>query len=203
MVRQEILAEVIDDAGAVFRRVAEMATATLQESPIGGHVYVVGVDWGRTHDATVFSVIDVTLKHQVYLDRMTGVDYEMQLDRLIALNAKFRPAKIMVEVNAMGQPLFERLKRQGLPVVAFVTSNPTKQVIIDALTMAFEQAAIRILADETQVNELQAYEIEPLDNGKVRFGSPSGFHDDTVVALALAWAAATARPRRRPRSREY
>ena len=203
LVKQEIWAQVVDDSGAVFRKVAEMATSTLQERPIEGHVYVVGVDWGRSHDATVFSLIDATLKHQVYLDRMTNTDYELQLDRLIALNARFRPARIMVEVNAMGQPLFERLKRKGLPVVAFVTTNATKQLIIDALTMAFEQETIRILPDETQVNELQAYEVEPLDGGKVRFNAPSGFHDDTVMALALAWTVARGGQRQRARSREY
>ena len=195
--RQEIGAEVIDDAGAVFRRVTEMAVATKQDKAIDGHVYVAGVDWGRTNDATVFTVVDVSLKHLVYLDRMIDTDYEQQLDRLIALHHRFHFTVIMVEVNSMGQPLFERLKRKGLPVVAFITTNATKQVVIDGLTMAFEQDEIKILPDETLINELMAYEMESMDSGKVRFNAPAGMHDDCVMSLALAWHAVRRNARRR------
>jgi hypothetical protein len=188
--RQEIYAEVIDDAGAVFRKVSDLATAVGQESAIEGHLYVCGVDWGRSHDATVFSVVDVTLQHLVYVDRMVGVDYELQIGRLKALSGKFKLTKIVCEVNAMGQPLFERLQKDGLPVVPFTTTNATKQLIIDALTMAFEREDLHILPDETLIGELQAYEMETLPSGIfIRYGAPTGMYDDHVISLALAWHA--------------
>jgi hypothetical protein len=187
--RQEIFAEIIDDSGAVFRNVSQMATAVEQHEPIAGHVYVFGCDWGRTNDATVFSVIDATLNHMVSIDRMTNTDYEMQIGRLQALHGRFRPTSIIVEVNSMGQPLFERLQRDGLPVRAFMTSNSSKQQIIDSLTMAFEREVIRILPDEVLINELMAYESERLPSGLIRFGAPGGMHDDCVMSLALGWSA--------------
>ena len=191
--KQEIFAEVIDDAGAVFRRVAELATATPQDAPIAGHVYSMGVDWGRVNDATVFTVIDATLKHAVYQDRMTGTDYETQVMRLKALHAKFRPSKTVGEANAMGGPLLERLQKDGVPITAFTTTNSTKQLIIDALTMAYEQEAIRTIADEELITELQVFETERLPSGLIRYGAPAGFHDDCVISLALAWHAANNR----------
>ena len=37
------------------------------------------------------------------------------------------------------------------------------------------------------VGELQAYQAERLPGGMLRYGAPNGMHDDTVIALALAW----------------
>ena len=36
------------------------------------------------------------------------------------------------------------------------------------------------------IDELEAFEYAVTDAGNVRTGAPSGFHDDTVIALALA-----------------
>jgi len=36
------------------------------------------------------------------------------------------------------------------------------------------------------VNELEVFEYDVTDAGTVRYSAPSGFHDDTVDALALA-----------------
>jgi hypothetical protein len=187
LVRQEIMAEIVDDAGAVFRNVSELATATEQRRPIEGHTYTVGVDWARTTDATVFAVLDTSTKELCYLDRMVGVDYETQVTRLMGLNRRFRPSTIYAEQNSMGGPLVERLQREGLPVRPFMTTNASKQSLIDALVMAFEKEEVRILPDETLVNELMAYEMEQTARGALKFGAPTGMHDDTVMALALAW----------------
>jgi len=46
--RQEIMAEFIDDAGGVFRRVMEAATAMAQDEATAGKSYVMGVDWAST-----------------------------------------------------------------------------------------------------------------------------------------------------------
>jgi len=37
------------------------------------------------------------------------------------------------------------------------------------------------------INELQSYEAERLPSGMTRYSAPAGLHDDTVMALALAW----------------
>jgi hypothetical protein len=34
---------------------------------------------------------------------------------------------------------------------------------------------------------LQAYEMERLPSGMLRYSAPHGMHDDTVMALAIAW----------------
>ena len=107
---------------------------------------------------------------------------------------RYRPVVAFVEYNSMGGPIVERLQSEGWPVNGFVTTNATKEIIIRQLESAFENGEIRILPDVVQTGELQAYEQERLASGW-RFGAPDGSHDDTVMALALAWhAAVNSRP---------
>jgi hypothetical protein len=39
------------------------------------------------------------------------------------------------------------------------------------------------------VSELVAYQAERLPSGSLRYGAPGSQHDDTVMALAMAWTA--------------
>jgi Terminase RNaseH-like domain len=184
---QEYLALFVNWEGAVFRRVLEVATAEPQRGPIEGHSYVMGCDWGRTIDYTVFVVIDATSKTMVAMDRSNQVDYVVQRGRLMALHERWKPHAIIAEANSIGGPVIEQLLREKLPVRPFTTSNATKAATIEALTLAFERDDLQILRDPVLVGELQAYQAETLPSGLLRYGAPSGMHDDTVMALAMAW----------------
>ena len=185
---QEILGVFHDDAGGVFRRVMESATAAPQAAPIPHHEYVFGVDWGQSGDFTAVAVIDVTAASCVYLDRFNQIGYAVQMGRLRALYERFRPRVIVAEANSMGRPLVEQMQRDGLPVMPFTTTSASKPLIIDDLTLAFERAALRIIPDPVLINELQSYESQRTATG-MRYNAPSGMHDDTVIALALAYYA--------------
>lgn len=184
---QEWMAQFVDD-GSIFRNVHELSTLKPAE-PIGNDQYVIGVDWGRTNDATVFSVLHINSREQVYLDRMTDTDYASQRLRLQALSQKYNGALVMAETNSMGQPNIEALQAMNVNVQGFTTTNATKAQIIQGLELAFERREIRLIQDTTQTAELMAYESEKLPSGLIRYSAPEGMHDDTVMALALAWYA--------------
>jgi len=186
--QQEYLALFLDDAGGVFRRVMDAATAKEQE-PVPGRQYAMGVDWGKSNDFTWLTVMDVADKRMVYQDRFNQIDYAVQRGRLQALHERYKCDVIMAESNSMGEPIIEQLQRDGLPVRGFATTNATKAAIIEALALAFEQGAITILNDPTLIGELQAYEMARLPSGMVRYSAPEGMHDDGVMSLALAWSA--------------
>jgi hypothetical protein len=171
----------------VFRKVMDAATAEWQEKPTGGAEYIFGVDWGKQNDWTVITVLDLRNKRLVYFDRFNRIDYQVQLGRLQALAELWRPTVIIAESNSMGEPLCEQLQRMNLPVQPFLTTNATKAVAIDALALAFERGEIQIVNDPILIGELQAYEMERLPGGSFRYSAPEGMHDDTVMALALAW----------------
>lgn len=185
--RQEYLAEFIDDAGGVFRRILEAATAERITEAVPGHEYVIGVDWGKLNDFTVLTVIDTTTSSAVYMDRFNQIDYSTQIGRLQGLCDRFRPQSIIAEKNSIGEPLIESLLGRGLPVQAFTTTNSSKQNIVDGLALAFEQSALRIIPDPVLIAELQSYEAERLPGGLIRYSAPAGLHDDCVMSLAMAW----------------
>ncbi len=184
---QELEGEFVEFSGGVFRNVRPCATDVKLERGLPDRQYVMGVDWARSNDSTVISVMDSAARRQVALDRFTGIGYELQLSRLRAMFDRFNPVSIIAEYNSMGGPLVERIQAMGLPVQGFTTNNASKAQIIEALALAFERGDIAILADETQISELQSYEQERLPSGLIRYGAPDGMHDDTVIALALAW----------------
>jgi hypothetical protein len=186
--RQEILAEFLEDGGGVFRRVREAATAPRQERAADGHAYVIGCDWGRSHDYTVYAVVDASTKSLVSIERSTNLEYALQRGRLVALCERFAPGVVLAESNAMGQPIIEALSRDRVPVRPFVTTNASKAAIIDGLALAFERGDIQILDEPWLIAELEAYEQERLPSGLLRSSAPAGMHDDGVMALAMAWS---------------
>ena len=200
--QQEMLAQFLEDAGGVFRRVMEAAKAPVQERREHNGQYLFGVDFARDADFTVIAVWDVDRKQLCHLDRFNQIDYTVQLARLNGLYERFKPAAIVAEANSMGGPLVEFMRRSGLPVRPFTTTNATKAQVIEALALGFEQGAFQIIPDPVLIAELQAYELERLPSGLIRYGAPNGMHDDAVIAAALAYYAASAPPKR-VRSREY
>jgi phage FluMu gp28-like protein len=185
--QQEYQAVFIEDAGGVFRRVMDAATAAALDTGKDGRQYIIGADWGRSNDYTVLTVLDVEAREMVYMDRFTQIDYNIQAGRLKALYNRFPGSSIIAEYNSMGGPIVERLQMEGLPVTGFTTTNKTKETIIRGLETAFENNEIRILNDPVLIGELQAYEQERMAVGW-RFSAPPGMHDDTVMSLALAWS---------------
>lgn len=185
--QQEIMAQFLEDGGGVFRHVMASATATKREAGEKDKQYVIGADWGRSNDATVFCVLDFVSGECVFMDRMMDTDYASQRIRLIGLAERFNRAAVLVETNSIGQPQLEELQRMGLSVQGFITTNATKAQIIDALALAFEQDKIKMIDDPVLVSELMGYQSERLPSGLLRYGAPEGMHDDCVIALALAW----------------
>lgn len=184
---QEILAQFLEDGAGIFRHVRAAATSESLSQAIPGHQYVIGVDWARSNDATVFKVIDINEQREVASDRMLDTDFASQRLRLKALCERFNNATVLAEQNSIGLPQIEELQRMGVAVQGFLTTNATKAEIVQALELAFERGEIRILNDETTINELMAFTGERLPSGLLRYAAPEGMHDDTVIALALAW----------------
>jgi hypothetical protein len=184
--RQEWLAEFVTD-GALFVNVEQCATASpAPRHP--NHAYIIGVDWARSSsgDYTVFSVMDATDKTQAHVSRLSGQPFDYQLAKLKSLWQSYGECEIIAEYNSLGGPLVERLQSDGLPVTPFTTTAGSKHQIISGLELAFDKREITILADQVQTGELLSYERKDRA-GLPSYSAPPGLHDDTVIALALAW----------------
>jgi hypothetical protein len=181
---QEYLAQFVTWAGAVFRRILDAVSA----APENTAAAIIGVDWGRTNDYTVFTAVSAA-GQVLSIDRFRGLEYSLQRGRLQAFWQRLGGrAYIIAEQNNMGGPVIEQLQRDGLPVVAFTTTNASKAAAVEALALAFERGDIKIPNDPVLIGELQAFEAKALPSGLMRYAAPEGLHDDTVMSLAIAWA---------------
>ena len=188
--REEYLAEFVADEGAVFRLVRQAVRAPSQAVYQPDHVYSVGIDWGREDDYTAIVVLDASARQMVALDRFHQIGWAVQRDRLRRLADAWHPALIYAESNAIGSPNIEALQAEGLAVRPFAMTASSKGPLIQALALAIEREELALLDDETLIGELLAYGQERLPSGLYRYSAPPGGHDDTVIALALAWHAA-------------
>jgi phage terminase large subunit-like protein len=185
--RQEYLAEFIDDQGGVFRRVQEAARLQPLKIPQEGRSYICGVDVASSIDYTVVSILDVSSKQMVYMDRFNRVDYNVLIDRLESIYKYWHLTAMKIEANSIGQPVIDQLAKRRMNIIAFTTTSATKQMIIQNLQSAFENGEIAILNDPVLLGELLSFESKRNASGSFSYSAPEGMHDDAVMSLAIAW----------------
>lgn len=193
--RQEILAEFVADAGGVFRNVRDNVRDDLPlAGPQPGRVYFIGVDWGKRRDFSVFVIVDVTEtpRKLVAYKRFSKIDYGFQLAQLKDLAKRWRPLKIKAEQNSIGDPLIDLLRRdmpgfwiEGV-VVAGGRDGGSKNKMIEKLSMTIENGEIVYPDWPELVAELEIYEYQKTSSGNTRYTAPAGYHDDCVMATAIA-----------------
>lgn len=191
--RQEILAEFLEGEGLVFRNLAACVTAQ-PDTPDNhkGHSLFMGVDWGQKHDYTVLSVACADCKREVVLDRFNQIDWTFQRERLVTLAGSWAVVMVLAEENSMGGPLIQALRDSNVPVRAFTMTSTSKPPLIRGLALAFERAEYTWLDIPVATAELEAYESKiNAMTGYTSYSAPEGMHDDTVIARALAYRAAT------------
>ena len=188
--KQEILAEFLENQGAVFRNIADACTLTASSpSAHKGHRIVFGTDWAKENDFTATSVFCADCSEEVQHDRSNKIDYLFQEKRLKSLTDRWK-ASGLAESNAMGVPILEQLQQDGMSVEGFYTSPSSKPPLIEDLSLAFEREEAHWIDDPIWNGELEAYEQKFGRTGRSSYSAPEGMHDDTVIARALAWKAA-------------
>ncbi len=184
---QEYGAQFIEGSGAVFRYVREAATGEWQE-PEKGAIYYAGLDLAKVEDYTVLVILDKN-GQVVAMDRFHRVDWSIQVPRILALTEKFNHAEMHVDSTGAGEPIYETLKKAGCRVRGYTFTQKSKSALIDNLAIKLEKRELVLprpdLGPEL-IDELEAFEYSVSDHGNVRSGAPSGYHDDCVIALALA-----------------
>lgn len=186
--KQEYLAEVLEDSGTVFRGVSAIATVEMDESPVEGMDYVGGLDWARDNDYTVIVIMERYTRRVVFMARFTKISWFLQWEFLLNITNRWRPSFLIGEANSIGQVNLEVMQRAGLPIQGFDMTAKSKSPLIEQLAAAIERGTIALLNDPVLIAELQAYTMERTQTG-FKYSAPSGMHDDSVIALALAYEA--------------
>ena len=193
--RQEYLAEFIESEGAVFRNVDRCAVLKPSE-PDWQKSYTGGADIASTEDFTVITILDSEKREMVWQERFNRVDYPILERRIIEIYHRWHLKSLTVEVNGVGKGVIDHLREEGLNIIPFLTSNKSKQEIIQNLQVAFEREEIRVLDDDYLKHELLSFESNRLASGGFQYKAPGGGHDDCVMALAIAWDSLRVQERR-------
>ena len=184
---QEYMASFLPDAAAVFRGVDEIVKDDCLKDASPNHYYVMGVDLGKHEDFTVICVIDKYNNNVVYFDRFRRIDWPFQKKRIIAVAKRYNNARIIVDSTSIGEPIKEDLEREaGLIVDDFYFTNRSKKELVEKLSIFIEQKYIFIPNNEVLIDELKSFGYQLTPSGNVKYSAPEGFHDDCVMALALA-----------------
>lgn len=191
--RQEFLAEFLEGEGSVFRNILPNLVAAKDKPEYHtGHHKVAGVDWGKHDDFTTISVYCVTCNREIDHDRFNRIDYSFQRERLWTMCNRWGLQSVVAESNSMGEPNIDQLRREGMNIQGFNTTAQSKPQIIESLVLCFERNEAKWISDAIWTGELEAYEMTVNQNtGRPSYSAPSGMHDDTVIARALALYAAT------------
>ena len=183
--QQEYEAVFLEESGGVFRKVRQAVDAGRnQNEPRNDRHCTLGVDIARVEDFTVLTVVNQDGK-QIYFDRFNQISWERQVSSIIDVANQYR-ASVILDSTGMGDPIFEQLRKVGIPVTGFHFSNSSKEQLIDHLAMSIEQDKCRLMDIPTQTAELMAYQYEVTPSRNIRMNAPQGMHDDCVIGLALA-----------------
>tara|TARA_R110000822_G_scaffold104474_3_gene231468 strand:+ start:19 stop:1245 length:1227 start_codon:yes stop_codon:yes gene_type:complete len=183
--KQEYLAAFIDSGGEVFSNL-DKNTFSQYPQPIG-KVFC-GIDLGKQEDYTVATFIDSRGK-VVDIYRSNAQEWTTMVNEIVIRIRKWN-ATTMIEVNSIGDVIFEMVKKQWQDSHPFITTSKSKQEIIEGLILDMNDEVIRIPSPQLfswLYNELSyfTYDYNPKTRS-IKYGHPSGQHDDTVISLAIA-----------------
>jgi len=178
--RQEILAEFLDDEGAVFRGVRE-CVGPMSKAP----TVVLGVDLAKHGDYTVLHGLDAAGR-TTHWERFNQISWPLQKERIIALHRATK-ARVWLDSTGIGDPILDDLNKAGVKVTGYKFTSASKQQLVEALSLALEQRRVMLPEEPVLLNELEVFEYTTSRTGNTSYSAPEGLHDDCVMALGLAW----------------
>lgn len=137
-----------------------------------------GIDLAKSYDWSVIIGLDAG-GNVAYFDRFQK-DWHSTKQVIKSLPRK----PILLDSTGVGDPIFEELQREGLMVEGLKFTQNSKQQLMVGLQNAIHQKTIGYPSGVI-VDELEIFEYQFTASG-VKYSAPSGFHDDCVMALALA-----------------
>ena len=202
--RQEYMAEFMEDSAGVFRNVdACLITQTERTETDKYHRHVViGCDVAKHTDWTVLIAMDAETGRCFAMERFNQLDWPIQKERILGFAQKYR-GRLILDATGVGDPIYDDLKRVYVDIEGFKLTSSSKTTLIQRLIVGVEQRRVSwpsfvptaqasgatqgVCVDwQVLTNEMKRYEYEISPSGGITYNAPSGYHDDCVMALALA-----------------
>lgn len=188
ILKQEYLADFLDDEASVFRNINRCIRGTLQP-PNDKEEYTIGLDLGKAEDFTVCVVLRNSDCQLVHIYKQNQVDWSLQKKQILSIFNQYRRSLVFIDSTGIGDPIEEDLRKSGVTTRNYHFTNQSKYELVEQLMVGIEQGLIGIPdCQETQflIQELKNFTYETLPTGRLRYSAPEGQHDDGVMALGLA-----------------
>jgi hypothetical protein len=183
--RQEYLAEFVDGTATLFNN------RQLSDNKANGRAFA-GIDLGRADDYSVLSIFNEK-GEQFYIERWRHTDWHSIVKNIAHGLRENRVQTALVEVNSIGDVIFEMLQKECssfCTIEPFVTTNQSKKEIVESLIVANQNKEVRFLNVDWLDKELEMFTYEYNPKSRViKYSAPNGFHDDGVMASCLSFHA--------------
>lgn len=186
----EYEAAFLDDSGRVFGTDAIDACLVAALPRPAAPPFTIGIDFGRYRDFTAAAVVsgnshEASLVETVH---MNSLSWSEMVSRLALLIERYPSARVLCDATGLGDPLVEslRVRMPGRAIGEFVFTAHSKGPLIEGLRCLIENGRFAMRPDPELIRQLQHYEASTGKSGQMRFGAAGGYHDDLVIALALA-----------------
>ena len=200
--------ELVEGCGLGERALRQAQDACVGEAqdaqvdlPAAGDFIVAGVDWARYSDFTAVVILDASDApfRVLAMDRFHGLPWSAQIERVADLLETQGVSLVLTDQTSVGDPLLEQLRgrlveggRSRAEVRGLIFTAQSKRELMDNLVIKLAHGQVKIPNDERLVQELQYFEFEMTPMGNLRMNARTGYHDDLVIALALAALVASA-----------
>ena len=186
--RQEILAEFIDSGGEVFKDIDRYCTIPQFNTPNTKKTYA-GLDLGRSNDFTVLTILDED-GNVVFIYRDRHKPWTEIVNNVIK-HVKRYNSTLFIEVNNVGDVIYEQVKKEYNNTHPFVTTNSSKQNIVEDLIYGVNSGNLMLPTKDCfspLYHELRVFTFEYNPKSRsIKYGAQDGHHDDCVMSLAIAY----------------
>ncbi len=145
--------------------------------------HIAGLDVGGKNDYMSLTIMNKQ-GNVIFQDRWRHQEYEVLLNTVADILKKYNNPLCYIEINGVGQVPFEILRKKYGKVKEWITTNKTKNEIITQLMVDFNTQDLTILDIDYVKDELDNFTCE-WKNGKPVYNGANGFHDDSVMSLAI------------------
>ena len=185
--RAEVLGEWVDGGGSVFKNIDNYCVLPEWRPYQYGKRYYAGIDVGRQLDFSVLTILDDE-GNVVFVYRDNNKPWDIILNNMIQYLNQYKPTTMM-EVNGIGDPLYDQIQKRYKDIHPFLTTNQSKQQIIEDLIYQLNTGELRLPTEDLfrpLYNELQtfSYSYSPTTR-RVQYKAISNAHDDTIMSLAI------------------
>lgn len=151
---------------------------------------VIGADWAKSVDYTVFIAIELETRRVVGFQRFHRVPYTEAIRRLVLFSKEFEEVDIINhDKTGVGSAIDDQLNYTGLSYAGIIFSNSSKAEMVAQLITSIEQKRIFFPRWPELLSEFDSYESSMSASGLISYSAPDGKHDDIVSATMLAHAA--------------